>query len=63
MVLRLVAGYLGLALVFVWGGAPRGGLMAILRDFFGSANEFFILAGGCALGYHSMGYSHFTNIS
>ena len=32
--LRSVAGYLGLALVFLWGGTPRGGLIAVFRDFF-----------------------------
>ena len=39
-----VAGYLGLALAFVWGSAPRegGGLISIFREFFASASEIFI---------------------
>ena len=51
--LQSVAGYLGLALVFGWGGAPRGGgggLIAIFRGFFGSANKIFILAGALGTG-------------
>ena len=61
--LRSVAGYLDW-LWFSWGGVGRGeGVMAILRDFFASANKFFILTGGWALGYHSMGFRHFPNIS
>ena len=61
--LRSVAGYLDW-LWFSCRGAGRGeGVMAILRDFFASANKFFILTGGWALGYHSMGFRHFPNIS
>ena len=61
--LRSVAGYLDW-LWFSCGGAGRGeGVMAILRDFFASANKFFILTGSWALGYHSMGFRHFPNIS
>ena len=44
-----------------------GGLIAIFWDFFANAGEIFILAGGrgggWALGYHSMEFRHFPNIS
>ena len=52
--LRSVVGCLGLALVFVWGGAPwgvgGGGLIAIFRGCFASAGGDFILAGGLGAG-------------
>ena len=52
--LRSVVGCLGLALVFVWGGAPwgvgGGGLIAIFRGCFTSAGGDFILAGGLGAG-------------
>ena len=42
-----------------------GGLIGIFWDFFANAGEIFILAGGrgWALGYHSMEFRHFPNIS
>ena len=46
-----------------------GGLIAIFWDFFANAGEIFILAGGrgggggWALGYHSMEFRYFPNIS
>ena len=57
--LRWSTGYLGLALVFVGGG----GLNCGFQGFFASIGEIFILAGGWALGYHSMGFGHFPDIS
>ena len=45
--LRPVAGYLGLALVFVWGGALRV-LASVYQGFFASIGEGFDLAGGPA---------------
>ena len=44
-----------------------GGLVAVFRDTFASAGGVFILpgggGGGWALGYHSLGFGHFPNIS
>ena len=60
-----LAGCLGLALVFVWGGARRGGGGDFL--FFGTF--LLVLAklsfwwGPWALGYHSMVFRHFPDIS
>ena len=48
--LQSVAGYLGLALVFVWGGALRGGLIAIFIGLFATVGGIFILAGGLGAG-------------
>ena len=62
--LRWLAGYLGLALVLCGmvhcGG---GGLIAVFWYFFATVGGVFILAGGWALGYHSMGFGHFANVS
>ena len=44
--LRSIAGYLGPAPVVVWGGALRGGWVAIFRDFCASNSKSFILAAG-----------------
>ena len=62
--LQSVAGYLGLALVFVWGSTLRGGgLIAVLGKFLASIDKIFIFAGGrWALGYHSMGFRHFPMV-
>ena len=60
--LQSVAGYLGLALVLGWGGGG-GSLVAVFWGSFTSAGGIFILPGGCALGYHSVGFRHFPNIS
>ena len=53
--------------VFVWDGAlPGGGLVAVFRGAFASAGGVFVLpegGGGWALGYHSVGFGHFPNIS
>ena len=66
-VLRSAAGYLGLALVFVWGGTLCRGLAAGFCGFFARAGRVFVLAGrgggGWGLGCHSMGYRHFPNVS
>ena len=48
---------------FSCGIARRGGLLvAMFQGSFASAGEVFILPGGWALGYHSMGFGHFPNI-
>ena len=39
------------------------GLIAIFRNSFASTSETFILPGVWALGYHSMGFRNFPNIS
>ena len=59
-----VTGCLRLALVFMGGGAPRGGgLIAVLGKFLASIDKIFIFAGGrWALGYHSMGFRHFPMV-
>ena len=38
-------------------------LIAAFQEFFASIKKTFILAGGCALGYHSMGIRYFPDIS
>ena len=44
--------------------ARSGGLIAVFGDFVAIIGEIFILAGGgWALGYHSMGFEYFPNIS
>ena len=52
----------GMALGFVWGGARRGGgaLVSVsgFRGFSASVGKAFILAGGGALGYHSVEFRH-----
>ena len=47
-----LSGILGLALVFVGDGAPRGGggVIAIFWGFFARASEIFGLAGGLGIG-------------
>ena len=37
--------------------------MAIFWELFASAGEVFILVGGWALGYHSIEFRHFPNVS
>ena len=56
---------LGLALIFVWGGAlgEGGGLISVFGERSASVGEVFIFAGGWALGYHSMGFQRFPGIS
>ena len=44
-----------------WRGG--GSLVAVFWGSFTSAGGIFILPGGCALGYHSVGFRHFPNIS
>ena len=44
--LQSVAGYLGPALVFGWGGALRERFNCYLRDFFASISKVFIVAAG-----------------
>ena len=56
--LQSVTGYLGLALDFVVRRLGRG-LIAIFRDFFASADEIFVLAGGWALAHHLWGLDTF----
>ena len=57
-----------LALMFAWHGALRGALIYVSRVIFASMGKFLILVvvvvvGGWALGYHSMGFGHFPDIS
>ena len=61
--LRSVAGYFGLALVFVGDGDRGRGLIAIFRDSFASTSKIFNLVGAWALSYHSMRFRHFPSIS
>ena len=60
------------ALIFAWHGALRGALIYVSRVIFASVGKFLILVvvvgvvvgvGGWALGYHSMGFGHFPDIS
>ena len=44
--LRSFAGYLGLALVFGWGGTLRGSLVSVFQGFFAIIGGMFIFAGG-----------------
>ena len=62
--------YLGLALVFVWGGALRESLISVLKSFLLVLVEFSFWRGGgggggrgWARGYHSMGFIHLPDIS
>ena len=48
--LRPVAGYLGLAVVFVWVGTLRGGLVAVFQGFFASIGKILSLAWGLGAG-------------
>ena len=43
--LRSFAGYLGLALVFGWGGTRQGSLVSVFQGFFAIIGEMFIFAG------------------
>ena len=56
-----------LALIFAWHGALRGALIYVSRVIFASMGKVLILVvvgvGGWALGYHSMGFGHFPDIS
>ena len=56
-----LTGYLGLVLVFVWGGARRGGLISVFQEFSTSIGEAFILAGGLGAGVR--GHRNFPDIS
>ena len=53
----------GADVVFVGMGYRGRGLMAIFWELFASASGVFILVGGWALGYHSIGFRHFPNVS
>ena len=44
--LRPVAGYLGLAVVFVWVGTLQRGLVSVFQGFFASIDKILSLAGG-----------------
>ena len=56
--LRWLAGYLGLALVFLWGGAQWGGgrVVSVFWEFFASSGGAFILAGGLDTGLSFYGF-------
>ena len=62
-----VTGYWGLTLISVWNGPPRGwgggGWLLLFGGFMLVLAKFSVLRGGWALGYHSMGFRHFSNIS
>ena len=49
---RWLAGYLGLALVFVWGGAQLGGFDFFFGGFLLVLAELWFWRGDWALGYH-----------
>ena len=55
MDLQWLGGYLGLAVVFVWGGASGGGLISVFRGFSAGIGGAFILAGGLGAGLSSYG--------
>ena len=62
--LRWLAGYLGLALFFGWDGALRGKFhVCCSRVFCQCQPGFHFGGGGWGLGYHSMGFGHFPDIS
>ena len=61
--LQSVAKYLRLTLVSMWNSAPRENFNGYFSDFFANTNKKNILAGVLALGYHSMKFRHFPNIS
>ena len=57
-----LAGYLGLWFS-CWVARSGKGLICILQEFSSSIDKAFILAGGCALGYYSMWFREFPDIS
>ena len=61
--LRSVAVYLGLALVFVWGGARRGGFNLSFEGFLLVLVGLSFWRGGWALGYRSMCFGQFPDVS
>ena len=61
---RGFTGYLGLALVFVRGGAQwGGGLNSIFKSFLLVLTELSFWLGDLALGFDSMGFRHFPDVS
>ena len=56
---------IGMGILGRWGGArgPGVAFCNLGRGFSAGLGGAFILAGGWALGYHSMGFRHFTDIS
>ena len=61
--LRPVTGCLGLAMVFMWGSALREKFNLFFKSFLLALAEFSIWRGDWALGYYSMGFRHFPDIS
>ena len=59
--LQSVTGHLRLALVFLSNGGKS--LISVFEEFFRSIDKMFSLAGGWAMGFHSMGFRHFPGIS
>ena len=55
--------YLRLAVDLVRNSAARKVLISIFQEFSVSIDKAFILAGDCALGYHSMGFRQFPDVS
>ena len=59
-----LTGYLGLALVFVRGGAQwGGGLISIFKSFLLVLTKLSFWLGDLALGFDSMGFRHFPDVS
>ena len=61
--LRSVVGYLGLALVFGWGGAPRGVGSLFFGTFVLVLAKLLFWQRAWGLGYHSMGFRQFPMLS
>ena len=61
--LQWLTGYLRLALVWCGMVHSERGLISVFKDFSASIGKAVILAGGWALGSHSMGFTHFPDIS
>ena len=65
--LQWLTGYLGLALVFMWDSALReefrGRFISGFRSFLLVLTKLSFWQGGWALGYHSVGFRHFPDVS
>ena len=63
MLLQPVTGYLGLALVFMWGSALRERFNLFFKSFLLALTKFSNWRVDWALGYHSMGFMHSPDVS
>ena len=61
--LQSFTGYLGLTLDFLWNGALLENFSFYFSGCFAGIGGMFILAGDCGLGYHSMKFRHFPEVS